>query len=177
VVKKSSELVLRQALRNLPRAQRFRGQGKGRPRPSEEIEGMKTTSLYSGFGPARAYGEDRSFSQPDALLNDQYLENFRSKTPLEGERALLLAVLEDGVGCFQDNVLPRNRKSRCCWKKRGNGFLTTIRIGFSRSVSICATLGLEPGYIRQGLRRWQERVRAPSPKWRRSRPMQQGLVA
>jgi hypothetical protein len=85
---------------------------KGRPRPSEEIEGMKTTSLYSGFGPARAYGEDRRFSQPDALLNDQYLENFRSKAPLEGERALLLAVLEDGVGCFQDNVLPRNRKKQ-----------------------------------------------------------------
>jgi hypothetical protein len=138
---------------------------------------MKTTSLYSGFGPARAYGEDRRFSQPDALLNDQYLENFRSKTPLEGERALLLAVLEDGLGCFQDNVLPRNRKKQMLLEEAREWFLTTIRIGFSRSVSICATLGLEPGYIRQGLRRWQERGRAPSPKWRRSRPMQQGLVA
>jgi hypothetical protein len=100
------------------------------------------TSAYSGLGPAQAYGEDRNLFQPDALLNDQCLENFRRKAPLEGERPLLFAVLEDGIGCFQDNVLPRNRKKQMLFKRSaGMAFCRRFGLAFS-FVSICATLGL-----------------------------------
>jgi hypothetical protein len=139
---------------------------------------MKTTSPYSGLSLAQAYGEDRSLFQPDALLNDQYLENFRSKAPLDSERALLLAVLEDGIDCFQDNVLPRNRKKQMLFEEAQEWLFSDDWDWLFSFVSICATLGLEPGYIRQGLRRWQERVCAPSRKGRRrSGSMQQRLVA
>jgi hypothetical protein len=111
----------------------------------EEIEGMKTASIYSGLGSARAYGEDRSLFQPDALLDDRYLENFRSKTPLEGERTLLLAVLEDGISCFQDNVLPRNRKKQMLFEEAQEWLFSDDSDWLFSFVSICTTLGLEQG--------------------------------
>ena len=77
-------------------------------------------------------GDDRisSLFQPDVLLAEQYIQNFRRKTPLEPEKALLLAVLEDGVRCFQDNIVPRNKKSRCCSKRLKHGFLAMNRMRF-----------------------------------------------
>jgi hypothetical protein len=140
---------------------------------------MKTTTQHK---PARvrAGGEDRisTLFQPDALLNDEYLENFRRKAPLEPERALVIAVLEDAIGCFQDNVLPRNRKKQMLFEEAQEWLFSDDSEWLFSFVSICAALGLDPGYIRQGLRRWQERVQTASrKKHRRSRPAQQRLVA
>jgi hypothetical protein len=45
-----------------------------------------------------------SLFQPDTLLAEDYAANFRRKIPLEPERTLLLAVLEDGIRCFQENL-------------------------------------------------------------------------
>ena len=42
-----------------------------------------------------------SLFQPDTLLGEDYAANFRRKLPLEPERTLLLAILEDAVSCFQ----------------------------------------------------------------------------
>ena len=74
-----------------------------------------------------------SLFQPDVLLGEQYNDNFRRKVPLEPEKALLLAVLDDGVRCFQDNVLPQNKKKRYFLTKPRNGFSAMNRTGSSRS--------------------------------------------
>jgi hypothetical protein len=42
-----------------------------------------------------------SLFDPDTLLSAQYFENLRRKTPIEPEKRLMLAVLEDAVNCFQ----------------------------------------------------------------------------
>lgn len=99
-----------------------------------------------------------SLFQPDVLLTEQYIENFRRKTPLEPEKALLLAVLEDGVRCFQDNILPRNRKKQMLFEEAEAWLFSDESNGVFSFVSICALLGLDPGYIRRGLRRWQQRA-------------------
>jgi hypothetical protein len=44
--------------------------------------------------------------QPDALLAPQYFENFRRKTPLEPEKKLMLAILEDAVWCYRAKRKP-----------------------------------------------------------------------
>ena len=51
-----------------------------------------------------------SLFQPDTLLPAQYFGTFRSKTRLEPEKSLLLAVLEDAVICFQKYLFTRDRK-------------------------------------------------------------------
>jgi len=52
-----------------------------------------------------------SLFQPDTLIPDQYFETFRRKR-LEPEKKLMLAVLEDAVRCFQDNVMARSGKRK-----------------------------------------------------------------
>jgi hypothetical protein len=119
-----------------------------------------------------------SLFQPDALLGEQYLDNFRRKTPLEPEKALVLAVLEDGIRCFQDNILPQNRKKQMLFEEAQEWLFSDESDGIFSFVSVCAILGLDPDYIRRGVRRWRERALAERRKKQRSSgPVPQRLVA
>src|SRR5258705_13925224 len=51
-----------------------------------------------------------SLFQPDTLLSDQYFENLRRKTHFQPEKRLMLAVLEDAIRYYQDNLVSRNSK-------------------------------------------------------------------
>lgn len=116
--------------------------------------------------------------QPDVLLAADFFENFRRKTPLEPEKTLMLAVLEDGVRCFQDNALAQEGKKRKLFQEAEEWFLSDDSDWLFSFASVCVLLGLDPSYIRQGLRRWQERDQnASRPKQRRSAVGQQRLVA
>src|SRR4051794_38121419 len=42
---------------------------------------------------------------PDTLAEPQYFDNLRRKTPLEPERRLIAAILENAIECFQANSL------------------------------------------------------------------------
>ena len=53
-----------------------------------------------------------SLFEPDTLLSAQYFENLRSKTLLEPEKRLMLAVLEDAINSFQNNVLAQRGKRK-----------------------------------------------------------------
>jgi len=119
-----------------------------------------------------------SLFQPDVLLADQYNDNFRRKVPLEPEKALLLAVLDDGVRCFQDNVFPQNKKKQTLFDEAREWLFSDESNGVFSFVSICAALGFNPNYIRRGLRRWYERaLAAKRKKQRASVPVPQRLVA
>jgi hypothetical protein len=119
-----------------------------------------------------------SLFQPDVLLTQQYLDNFRRKTPLEPEKALLLAVLDDAVRCFQDNVLSQNKKKQLLFEEAEAWLFSDESDGVFSFVSICALLGFDPGYVRRGLRRWQERAFVAAKKKQRvSGPTHQRLVA
>lgn len=98
-----------------------------------------------------------SLFQPDALLSAQYFENFRTKGPLEPEKTLMLAILEDGVRCFQDNVLARDGKGKKLLNEAEEWFLETNSDWIFSFESVCEVLGLDPRYVRQGLLRWKEK--------------------
>ncbi len=53
-----------------------------------------------------------SLFEPDMLLPALYLENFRRKTPVEPERRLMLAVLEDAINCFQANLMAQGKRGQ-----------------------------------------------------------------
>jgi hypothetical protein len=96
-----------------------------------------------------------SIFQPDTLLAPQYFED-RSRTMLEPEERLVLAILEDAVGCFQENHSARQGRRKHLfddaqkWMFERNGDWV---FGFE---NICAVLGFAPEYIRDGLVRWRE---------------------
>ena len=114
-------------------------------------------------------GEDRvsPLFQPDTLMSDEYLANYRRRIPLEPEKALLLAVLEDGVRTFQDNIFAESGKKRALLDEAREWLFTDgLEHVFSFN-SVCSSLGLDPGYIRRGLRRWEEHARAATRKKQR----------
>jgi hypothetical protein len=110
--------------------------------------------------------EDRvsSLFQPDILLSEEYFGNYRRRVPLEPEKELMLAVLEDGVRSFQENIFAESGKKRALLEEAREWlFSDGFEHVFSFS-SICSTLGLNPGYIRRGLKRWEEQTREKTRK-------------
>jgi hypothetical protein len=106
--------------------------------------------------------------QPDTLMSEEYFANYRRRIPLEPEKALLLAVLEDGVRTFQDNLFAETGKKRALLDEAREWLFTDgFEHVFSFS-SVCSSLGLDPGYIRRGLKRWEEHTQAATTKKQRA---------
>ncbi len=98
-----------------------------------------------------------SLFQPDTLLPHQYFETVRRKAYLEPEKRLMLAVLEDAVLCFQDNVLAQSGKRKKLFEEAEEWILEEDDDGVFSFENICEVLGLDPRYVRQGLQRWKEK--------------------
>ncbi len=97
-----------------------------------------------------------SLLQPDTLLTAQYLETIRRENHLDPEKMLMLAVLEDGVICFQKNISTRDEKGKRSLSEAEEWVLMEQNSDWLFSFdNICETLGLNPGYIREGLQRWR----------------------
>jgi hypothetical protein len=111
--------------------------------------GKKTTGLDERIG---------SLFQPDTLIGEDYAANFRRKIPLEPERILLLAILEDGVRSFQENLFAAAGKRRVIFDEANEWLFSDDDSWFCSFVSICLLLNLEPQYIRRGLRQWEAKA-------------------
>lgn len=140
---------------------------------------LKTTHLEEEQQEKSFGAEDRlsPLFQPDTLMSDEYFANYRRRIPLEPEKALLLAVLEDGVRSFQDNIFAESGKKRALLDEAREWLFTD---GFEHVFSfnsVCSSLGLSPGYIRRGLKRWEEQTRATKKKQRTSQAAPERLVA
>jgi hypothetical protein len=87
----------------------------------------------------------------------------RADSMLAGIKALMLAVLEDGIQSF----LSTNRMQR----EEAEAWMTMRMQNWTFSfVNVCATLGLEPSAVRQALRVMRERNAKQRGRVRRSRP-------
>ena len=133
-------------------------------------------------GPAqRTAGLDErvgSLFQPDTLLGEDYAANFRRKLPLEPERTLLLAVLEDGIRCYQENLYATGGKRRTLFEEAREWLFSDDAEWFCSFVSICTLVNLEPNYIRRGLRQWEANARQTTQKKSNGAvPIDQRLVA
>ena len=102
--------------------------------------------------PVSAGGEERIayLFQPEALLGEQYLDNFLRKTPLEPEKPSCWLFWKTASDVFRTTFCRRIGKSRCCSKRPRSGSLAMNRMRIFSFVSVCAMLGLDPSYIRRG---------------------------
>jgi hypothetical protein len=123
---------------------------------------------------SQATADDRiaSLFQPDTLLSAQYFDNMRRRTLLEPEKRLMLAILEDAVNSFQENIFAESGKRKILF----DDVEQWIRADGSDWVfsfdHICEALGFTPAYVRQGLLRWREKNRSKRVKgttWERKR--------
>ena len=98
-----------------------------------------------------------SLFQPDTLVAAHYFENLRRKSPLEPEKRLMLAVLEDGVLCFQDNAWAQTGKRKKLFEDAEDWILEAGDDWVFSFVNICETCGIHPQYLRNGLMEWKQR--------------------
>jgi hypothetical protein len=94
--------------------------------------------------------------QPDILIGPQYLATYRRKFHLDPERVLMLAVLEDAVICFQENVAAICKRKRLLHEEAEQWILEEDGSYLFSFASICENLGFEATYFRQGLLRWKQ---------------------
>jgi hypothetical protein len=107
-----------------------------------------------------AYERVSSLFQVDTLAAQQYHDTYRRKIPQQPEIRLMLAVLEDAINCYQDNIFALNKKRIQLYKEAEDWFMSDDASWIFSFVSICSLLNLEPSYFRQGLDRWAARRRA-----------------
>lgn len=114
----------------------------------------------NGAGQPRAPLEERALAvfQPDILVENQYQSTYRRRFHLEPERVLMLAVLQDAVVCFQDNVSATCKRKRSMHLDAEEWIMNLDRSYPFSFENVCEALGYDPGYMRQGLLRWKQMV-------------------
>ena len=80
--------------------------------------------------------------------------------PLERERRLVLAILEEAVRSYQRYAFATNRRGRRLFGETCEWFEAHEDPWIFSFESICAALDLDADHIRQGLERWR-RANAP----------------
>ena len=108
----------------------------------------------------------RKAVQEKSLINDghvsidptdcQDIEGLFKKTIREREEALILAVLEDAIACFQKYVLAQNEKEMNIFQEAEEWILKKNSDWFLSFENVCEILQLDPDYLRQGLMSWKE---------------------
>jgi hypothetical protein len=97
-----------------------------------------------------------SICQDDTLASAAYYEAFCREISLRPEKKLMLAVLEDGVLCFQNYMFARDGRGEVLFRKAENWILEENSDWLFSFENICEALGLNPGYVRQRLLHWKD---------------------
>src|ERR1700747_1527968 len=119
-----------------------------------ETAGSAYTRDQTGLTPYERIG---ALFQPDSLLSAHYFETLRRKTLLEPEKRLMLAILEDAIHCFQDNLLTQNVRSRRLFEEAEQWIVEADGDWIFSFENICEALGFNPAYLREGLLGWMKK--------------------
>ena len=110
--------------------------------------------------PPRSRTDDRDTAQEllyyVSVLSAQFYDPLARLANRQPETELMRAVLEDALLCFHKGLVRQGRRvQRLAREAKEWLFSDDVCWPFS-FVSICAVLGLDPGYIRRGLKRWSQ---------------------
>jgi hypothetical protein len=98
--------------------------------------------------------------QPDILIGEQFLSTYRRRFSLQPEQELMLAVLQDAVFCFQENVTAVAPRKQALFREAEEWILSDDKSYLFSFCNICDSLALSPVYLRRGLRRWRSEILA-----------------
>ena len=92
---------------------------------------------------------------PEIVLPDQLHQGYRRDSYLSGEKALMLAVLEDGIRCFQEHL--RNARSNPrLLSQQAEEWIRAVDYEWPFSFNnVCETLGIDPSALRRALLAWK----------------------
>jgi hypothetical protein len=110
--------------------------------------------------PRDVTAEDRvqELFQPDTLLPSQYFDRIRRRASSDGERRLMVAILEDAVDVYRKQAGARDRKRRQLFEDAEEWIESDDTSWLYSYQNICDVLGIDAGYLRKGLRVWKQRA-------------------
>ena len=94
---------------------------------------------------------------PEIVLPSQFDDLRRNGEGRPPEHRLMLAVLEDAVYSYQQSCDSRTARDRRLAHETEQWFESEETGSPFSFVTICQVFGLDPDYLRAGLRRWQAR--------------------
>lgn len=94
--------------------------------------------------------------QPDTLLPAQYFTRLHRTSSLEPEKALMLAVLEDAISCFKDNLSAEDSHKKLLFDDAEKWILGTGTDWIFSFENICEIFEMNPQYVRRALIGWKE---------------------
>ena len=98
--------------------------------------------------------------QPDVLIQSQYQATHQRRFYQEPEKVLMLALLEDAIVCFQDNFGTDCKRKQSLFEDAEQWILNRDASYIFSFENICDVLGLDAGYLRDGLMRWKQSAQA-----------------
>jgi hypothetical protein len=96
--------------------------------------------------------------QPDTLLPSQFFDRVRRRTEHDGERRLMIAVLEDAVDVYRKQAGNRDARGQQLFGEAEQWIEDPDRTWLFSFQNICDVLGLDADYMRRGLRTLKARA-------------------
>jgi len=109
----------------------------------------------------REYTADDRLSglfQPDTLLPSQFFDRIRRRSEHDGERRLMIAVLEDAVDVYRKQAGNREARAQQLFLEAEQWIEDPDRTWLFSFQNICDVLGLDASYLRRGLHAWKARA-------------------
>ena len=118
--------------------------------------------------------------QPDPLTPYEHLRNSRRTVPLEPEKHLMHAILEEAIKTYRMHVSAKGGRDYRLFLDAQNWIMARNDEWLFSFENICEVLGLDPDFVRSGLNRWKDQQRdvaTPVPKALRYRGAKRALRA
>ena len=106
-------------------------------------------------------GKSVAVMGPRTIDSGRYFDVFRNSERLAPEKALVLAVLEDAIHCFQQYSVARDRAGKQKFSEAENWIMRQGRDWVFTFDNVCELLGLDPQYVRRGLRESEKTAAMP----------------
>jgi hypothetical protein len=100
-----------------------------------------------------------AFFGPDSVRIGHHVDRLRIKEPLQPEKRLMLAVLDDAVACILKYARGRNGREKRLFCQTEDWLMATEEEWPFSFVNICEALGLHPGSLRSALIRKSNMLR------------------
>jgi hypothetical protein len=95
---------------------------------------------------------------PDTLLPSQYFDRVRRGGEYDGERRLMVAVLEDAVDVYRKQVGATDHRRQQMFRDAEAWIEDPDRTWIFSFENICDVLGIDSGYLRSGLRSFKKQA-------------------
>jgi len=93
---------------------------------------------------------------PDIITPEQFYDVRHDDSAIAPVKRLMMAVLEDALRCFQNNSKARNGPRKRLFAEAEQWLCGETGDGPFSFDTVCETLGIEPEFLRGGLRQWRD---------------------